>query len=291
MLNVEEIFMPRLINIYASIDWPALRFLHSPSPCYTICKERKSTLLIKRAGAQTSSNYTAQEITDTHTCNPDTGPFGNYTAVCCSYWISQPTQGNFQVKCPLATTMILVLAKGKSPQEVRVVESQVLVRIILIRLRVPPFHLSLKMKECKRPLTNWQSSWKNILSFIIKWNKGLLLLDVCNKLKAEDSAAAIRKHNEDSCTIYKLSSDELKHIFGYIGEGQYAFVACTYIDSLQWGEDFGCELKQMLGQHTIAAFENTMKIHAPSTNCQVMSSSTSLDILVKGSTLLLHALI
>ena len=114
---------------------------------------------------------------------------------------------------------------------------------------------------------------------------------MCNKLKAEDSAAAIRKHNEDSCTIYKLSSDELKHIFGYIGEGQYAFVACTYIDSLQWGEDFGCELKQMLGQHTIAAFENTMKIHAPSTNCQVMSSSTSLDILVKGSTLLLHALI
>jgi hypothetical protein len=83
---------------------------------------------------------------------------------------------------------------------------------------------------------------------------------VCNKLKAEDSAAAIRKHNEDSCTIYKLSSDELKHIFGYIGEGQYAFVACTYIDSLQWGEDFGCELKQMLGQHTIAALKGHLEV-------------------------------
>ncbi len=42
------------------------------------------------------------------------------------------------------------------------------------------------------------------------------------------SAAAIRKQrNEDSCPIYKLSNDELKLIFGYVGKMQYRFVACT----------------------------------------------------------------
>ena len=57
----------------------------------------------------------------------------------------------------------------------------------------------------------------------------LVLVDVCNKLEPEDSAAAAirRQKNEDSCAIYKLSNDELKLIFGYIGEGQYGFVACA----------------------------------------------------------------
>ena len=40
--------------------------------------------------------------------------------------------------------------------------------------------------------------------------------------------AAIQKQkNEDSCPIYKLSDDELKLIFGNVGEMQYRFVACT----------------------------------------------------------------
>jgi len=45
---------------------------------------------------------------------------------------------------------------------------------------------------------------------------------------ASASAARIRKQkNEISCPIYKLSNDELKHIFGYIGEKQYGFIACA----------------------------------------------------------------
>jgi hypothetical protein len=45
-------------------------------------------------------------------------------------------------------------------------------------------------------------------------------------------------------------------------------------------------------EDSVAAIRKTrMKIHAPSTNCQMMSSSSYLDILVKGSTVLLHALI
>ena len=44
----------------------------------------------------------------------------------------------------------------------------------------------------------------------------------------ELSSAAIRKQkNEDSCQLYKLSNDELKLIFGYVGEDQYRFVACV----------------------------------------------------------------
>jgi len=44
----------------------------------------------------------------------------------------------------------------------------------------------------------------------------------------EFSAAAIRKQkNEDSCPIHKLSNDELKLIFGYVGENNYRFVACA----------------------------------------------------------------
>ena len=46
--------------------------------------------------------------------------------------------------------------------------------------------------------------------------------------KNEVSTAAIRKQkNEDSCPIYKLSNDELKLVFGYIGDKQYRFVAGT----------------------------------------------------------------
>jgi hypothetical protein len=42
------------------------------------------------------------------------------------------------------------------------------------------------------------------------------------------SAARIRRQkNEISCPIYKLSNDELKHIFGYVGETQYGFIACV----------------------------------------------------------------
>jgi len=53
-----------------------------------------------------------------------------------------------------------------------------------------------------------------------------MLKDVFNKLEPEVSAAIRKENNEDSCLIYKLlANDELKHIFGYVGEMQYGFVA------------------------------------------------------------------
>ena len=47
------------------------------------------------------------------------------------------------------------------------------------------------------------------------------------KLEIEVYADDRKQENEDSCPIYKLSNDELKHICGYVGEMQYGFVACT----------------------------------------------------------------
>ena len=79
--------------------------------------------------------------------------------------------------------------------------------------------------------------------------QGYQRLDSCEKtLKANDVVsnyeitAAIRKEkNEDSCLIFnKLSNDELKLIFGYVGEKQYGFVVCVsdrfhdvYIDTFR----------------------------------------------------------
>ena len=59
----------------------------------------------------------------------------------------------------------------------------------------------------------------------------------------EDSSAKKRKEsNEDSCPLYKLSNDELKLIFGSVGENNYRFVACTsYRFSQVYLDTFGGE--------------------------------------------------
>ena len=54
-----------------------------------------------------------------------------------------------------------------------------------------------------------------------------MLEDVFNKLEPEVSAAVRKEKNDDSCPICGLSNDSLKHIFGYVGEMQYGFVACV----------------------------------------------------------------
>jgi hypothetical protein len=54
-----------------------------------------------------------------------------------------------------------------------------------------------------------------------------MLEDVYDELEPEVSAVVRKEKNEESCPLYKLSNDEFKHIFGYVGEGQYRFVACT----------------------------------------------------------------
>ena len=54
-----------------------------------------------------------------------------------------------------------------------------------------------------------------------------MLQDVFNILEPEVSASIQKEKNEESCPIYKLSNDELKHIFGYVGEMKYGFVACV----------------------------------------------------------------
>ena len=47
------------------------------------------------------------------------------------------------------------------------------------------------------------------------------------QIEPEVSATERKQKNEDFCPIYGLSNDELKHIFGYAGEKQYGFIACT----------------------------------------------------------------
>ena len=54
-----------------------------------------------------------------------------------------------------------------------------------------------------------------------------MLEDLLDELEPEISADIQKEKNEDSCPLYKVSNDEFKHIFGYVGEGQYRFVACT----------------------------------------------------------------
>ena len=59
-----------------------------------------------------------------------------------------------------------------------------------------------------------------------------MLKDLYNKLEpeavSEEVSAATRKlENEIFCLLYNLSNDAFGHIFGYVGEKQYGFVACT----------------------------------------------------------------
>ena len=73
----------------------------------------------------------------------------------------------------------------------------------------------------------------NKLTFLVEHHPQILsklegmLEDVFNTLEPEVSAAVRKEKNEDSCPLYKLSNDELKLIFGYVGKMQYRFVACT----------------------------------------------------------------
>ena len=54
-----------------------------------------------------------------------------------------------------------------------------------------------------------------------------MLHDLFNTLESEVSAAIRKEENTESCPIFKLSNDELKLVFGYVGENQYSFVACV----------------------------------------------------------------
>jgi hypothetical protein len=52
-----------------------------------------------------------------------------------------------------------------------------------------------------------------------------MLQDLYNRLEPKVSASIRKEENTDSCTIFKLSNDELKLVLGYVGENQYGFVA------------------------------------------------------------------
>jgi hypothetical protein len=67
-----------------------------------------------------------------------------------------------------------------------------------------------------------------------------MLEDLLDELEPEISADIQKEKNEDSCPLYKVSNDEFKHIFGYVGEKQYGFVAGVsdrfhqvYVDTFQ----------------------------------------------------------
>jgi len=55
-----------------------------------------------------------------------------------------------------------------------------------------------------------------------------LLEDVFNTLESEVSTTIQKEKNEDSCPIFKLSNDELKLVFGYVGEKQLWFCCVCF---------------------------------------------------------------
>jgi len=58
-------------------------------------------------------------------------------------------------------------------------------------------------------------------------NKVTKLVEHHPQLHSKLEAAIRKEDNEEPCAIYKVSNDELKYIFGYVGEKQYGFVACV----------------------------------------------------------------
>jgi len=71
-----------------------------------------------------------------------------------------------------------------------------------------------------------------------------------NQLEPHIHAADNKCKNEDSCPIYKLSNDELQHIFGYVGDRQYGFVAGTsYRFRKVYLETFGNETLTSIQLH------------------------------------------
>ena len=67
----------------------------------------------------------------------------------------------------------------------------------------------------------------NIEGVLAAVNKLTKVVERHPELELEVCAATRKQKNENTCPIYKLSNDELNHIFGYVGEMQYGFVACT----------------------------------------------------------------
>ena len=76
-----------------------------------------------------------------------------------------------------------------------------------------------------------------------------MLKEVYNTLEPEVSAATRKEENENSCAIYGLSNDELKHIFGYVGEKQYGFIASA-------SDRFHKVYLETFGNETLTSFRN-----------------------------------
>ena len=111
------------------------------------------------------------------------------------------------------------------------------------------------------------------------------------KLEIEVYADDRKQENEDSCPIYKLSNDELKLIFGYVGKKKYRFVACTscsfhqvYLDTFQ-GEALTC-IKSSVASVSCAA----LCLHSEEPGCdshavslfRIAATEGKLEILIWG---------
>ena len=83
------------------------------------------------------------------------------------------------------------------------------------------------------------------------------------ELELEVSAATRKQKNENSCPIYKLSNDELKHFFRYVGKMQYGFVACT-------SDRFHEVYLETFGNETLTTFRNA----TVSISCMTMCLAT-----------------
>ena len=93
-----------------------------------------------------------------------------------------------------------------------------------------------------------------------------MLEDIFNKLEPEVSAAVRKEKNEDYCSMHLLSNDTLGHIFGYVGEKNYLFVACVSNRFHQvYVETFGVETLTSIGKIAVLSV-SCAKLCLDSTN-------------------------
>ncbi len=130
--------------------------------------------------------------------------------------------------------------------------------------------------------------WDDISGF-----SGSNLCIIDDKVSLDGTTAAIRKQqkNDDSCPLYKLSNDELKLIFGSVGENNYRFVACTsYRFSQVYLDTFGGETLTSIDSALASVSCAALCLHSEEPGCdshavslfRIAATEGKLEILIWG---------
>ncbi len=101
-----------------------------------------------------------------------------------------------------------------------------------------------------------------------------MLQNLFNILEPEVSATIRKEKNANSCPIFKLSNDELKLVFGYVGENQYGFVACVSDRFHQvYLETFGDETATSIESAAVSVSRAQLCLDTERTNCNTRAKT------------------